>query len=206
VLGLFMGNAAHTFMANRIINSLADFNGARIRIPSPTAGQVVTLLGAVPVQRPSNETYELASTGIIDGAVIPPESAVGFHLQEILEHMTYLPGGMANTVLVWAMNPVKWNQISETDRAAILEISGEAMARMAGNGHQDLADAAFETLGEAGLTIHRPDDAAIAEIVAAVEPVRTAWIEGARDRGLEDPQAMLDFLRAEIEAEEDAAN
>ena len=42
------------------------------------------------------------------------------------------PGGLYNVSFAMIMNPAKWSQISEADRAAINKLSGEALARRAG--------------------------------------------------------------------------
>lgn len=198
ILSIFSSNAAHIFTSQKELSSLAAFDGAKLRSPSPTVNKVIEALGGVPINKPATETYELAAGGVIDGAIVPPESMTGFKLQGILKRMTYLPGGIANTMLVWGINPEKWAQISEKDQKAILALSGEAMAKRAGDAHQRFSDAAMEKMKAEGLVVLMPDEKATAEIVAAVEPVREGWYEAARAAGLKDPKAMLDFLTADI--------
>jgi TRAP-type transport system periplasmic protein len=49
------------------ITEMGQMQGLKIRAPSATAGMVIDAMGAVTVQKPVTEIYELASTGIVDG-------------------------------------------------------------------------------------------------------------------------------------------
>lgn len=198
VLGLFAGNTAHVVTTSKPINTVADFSGLKLRTPTPTVTEMVQLLGGTPINKPFTEIYELASSGAIDGGVIPPETMQSFKLDGVLKQVSVVPGGMVNTILIVAVNKDKWNQISEADRAAILEISGEKLATLSGEVHYKNTTAARQYLESAGVKFSTIDDANLAEIKKAVEPVRATWIELAKGAGLANPEEFLDYLEAEI--------
>ena len=50
---------------NREINSLADLNGLKMRIPG-LGGEVMQLAGALPVNLPGSEIFTALQTGAID--------------------------------------------------------------------------------------------------------------------------------------------
>lgn len=198
VLSLFTGNAAQVFTTGKDITTIEDFKGLKLRSPQPATTKAIELLGAVPVVKPVPEIYELAAGGVIDGGVIPPDTITAFKLQTVLKHMTWMPGGLANTVLLWGVNPDKWESISEADREAIAKVSGEAMAAMAGTAHQSAVEAALKQLEADGEVITRPDAAVVDQVKASLASVESDWVAAAKSAGLADPQAMLDDLRAEI--------
>ncbi len=200
VLSVFTGNAAQVFTSKREVRTLEDFKGLKLRSPQPATTQAITLLGGVPVLKPVPEIYELVSSGVIDGGVIVPETITGFKLDGLLKHMSYLPGGIANTVLLWAINPDKWHTLSKVDQEAIMKVSGEAMAKLAGRAHGEAARAALDQLAKGGSVIDRPSPAVVEQIKARLKPVETTWAEKARKKGLADPEKMLDELRQEIAA------
>lgn len=195
-LSLFTGNAAQVFTTNKEITTLDAFKGVKLRSPQPATTQAIELLGGVPVVKPVPEIYELAAGGVIDGGVIPPDTITAFKLQTVLKRMTYLPGGVANTVLLWGVNPDKWESITEADRAAITAVSGEVMATRAGTAHQSAVDTALAQLEADGVVIDRPGPEVVDQIKATLAPVETGWITLAKTAGLADPQAMLNDLRA----------
>lgn len=198
VLSLFAGNTAHVVTRASDIQSLSDFAGLKLRTPSPSVTEMITLLGATPISKPMNETYELASSGAIDGGVIPPETMQSFNLDGVLKSVSVVPGGMANTVHIVAVNKGKWNQISEADRAAILDVSGEKLATLSGEVHYRNTTAAEEYLKGAGVKYGTVNEAGLAEIKKAAEPVRTGWIEAAKKAGLSDPEEFLQYLEGEM--------
>ena len=61
-----------------------------------------------------------------------------------------MSGGVVNTVNMWAINPDKWKSIAKADQDAILRISGEAMAKMAGAAHDSFTKEAMATLTKGG--------------------------------------------------------
>lgn len=195
VVGVFSSNAAHVAITSRDIQTIDDFRGLRLRTPGPAMTAALQNLGAVPVSKPMSEVYELAAGGVIDGGVFPVDVLKSFRLEGVIKHMTLVPGGLGATHMLVAMNKRAWNRISEADRAAILQVSGAAMAERAGAAmfmvEQD--ERAFATTANIALREASP------ELTAAIRerllPVREAWIEKARQAGLSDPQEMLDFLQ-----------
>lgn len=200
VLSVFTGNAAQFFTSKKELKTIDDFKGVKLRSPQPATTQAITLLGGVPVLKPVPEIYELASSGVIDGGVITPETIIGFKLDGVLKRMTYLPGGVANTVLLWAINPAKWATIAKADQEAILKVSGEAMAKLAGKAHGDAYRASLDQFTKAGNVVEKLSPAVVEQIKVRIKPVETEWVERAKKKGLANPEQMLTELRDDIAA------
>jgi|SRR5690554_2567023 len=198
VMSVFTGSSAQIVTSNHSIKDTGDLKGLKLRSPQPATSQALELLGAEPVAKPVPEIYELASGGIIDGGIIVPETVVGFNLYDALKSMTLVPGGMANTTLMVAMNQRKWDRLSAEDQQAIEQVSGEALALLAGQVHDQSNSNALTVMRESQANInHLPQDA-VDKMKRILEPVETAWLQKARDRGVENPEEILEALKKAI--------
>jgi TRAP-type C4-dicarboxylate transport system substrate-binding protein len=197
-LSVYVVSPGQLFNAKRALRTVADFRGLKFRSPQPSATQALTLLGAVPVSKPVSETYELLSSGVLDGTLMPPESIPAFKLNDLISHATIVPGAIYNTVLVLGINEGKWNSLRPADREAITRISGDAFAAKIGAAYAKGDRAAFEGLRAAGKSVETMSEATVAEMKKVLAPVEKDWIEKAKKKGVADPQKLLDELRAEV--------
>lgn len=200
VLSVFTGSVAQLYTSKKEVRTVADFKGLKLRSPQPATSQAIGLLGAVPIAKPVPEIYELASSGVIDGGVIVAETIVGFKLMDVLKRVTIVPGGLANTTLLVAMNPAKWNSLSKEDQAAITKVSGEALASVAGRVHDESQQAAMEQIVKGNAVIQKASPALAEELKTLLAPVEKTWAEKARKKGVANPEQLVDQLRKEIDA------
>lgn len=194
VMGILCTNAGQIAMADTVVTSVEDLKGKKIRTPAPPVTRALELLEAVPVSKPASEIYELASGGVIDGAIIPLDSMVDFKLDGPLKKVNTVPGGMVSTVILIPMNQSAWSRISEEDQQAILEVSGATLADRAGAALSKAVEASVGTLEDAGVEIIEPEADVIARLQEVMQPVREEWIAAAGEAGMEDPEAMLEFI------------
>lgn len=194
VLGLFCASAGQIALANTTIGSADALKGKKVRAANTSTAKALELLGATPVTKPASEIYELASGGIIDGAIIPLDSILDFKLDGVLKKVGEIPGGMVSTVVMVPINKDAWAKISGKDQQAILAISGATMAKRAGDALAAATDQARNKLIEAGVEVYKIEPAAAEQMTRAMQPLRDAWIETARQNGLADPAAMLSLF------------
>lgn len=199
-LSFFTVSPGQLFNNKRPLRSLADFKGLKIRSPQPSATQALTLLGAVPVSKPVSEAYELLSSGVLDGTLMPPESVQAFKLIESLPYGTVVPGAIYNTILVMGINQDKWNSISPEDRTAIGKISGDVFANNIGRAYVKGDIANFEAMKKAGKSVETVSPALLAEMKVTLRPIEANWLEKARKKGVAQPEKLLEQLRADIAA------
>jgi TRAP-type transport system periplasmic protein len=199
-LAVYVVSPGQVFNSKRAIRTLADFKGLKIRSPQTSATQALTLLGAVPVSKPVSETYELLSSGVLDGTFMPAESIPAYKLTDLVPYTTIVPGAIYNTVLVLGINEDKWKSLSEADRDAITRISGEAFARNVGRAYANGDKAAYETLRKAGKTVETLPAPALAEMKKLLLPIENDWIEKVKKKGVADPQKLIDQLRSDLAA------
>ncbi|QFU08761.1 C4-dicarboxylate-binding periplasmic protein precursor [Rhodobacteraceae bacterium THAF1] len=187
------------------VTSMEDFAGLKLRAPSTTASAVIDAVGAVAVQKPVTEIYELASTGVVDGTFFSLAPIVSWNTAEIFKEVTEMPGGMGQSVIALLMNQRKWDSLSEEDRAAISEVSGPALAQIIGRVWQQDEDEAMADLEEiGGFTFHEVSNEFFQSFETAIQPVEAEWIERAKAEGVEDPEALLEAFRDELRSASDS--
>ena len=198
VLAVFTHGPGEIFTEGLDLSADMPLEGTKIRVGGGIAGDVAAALGAAPVLAPSSKSYELLSGGVADGILFPFESVTFFKLDGLLDKGLTVPGGLYNTSFFVVMNKARWESLSDEDKAAIDGVSGEALARMAGQAW-DAADAAGRAAMEGKIAVSEVNDAQLAAFREALQPVIDAKLAEAASAGI-DAEAALDALKAEIEA------
>lgn len=196
-LSVFIVSPGQLF-TKRPVKALADLKGMKIRSPQPSANQALTLLGAVPVSKPVSEVYELLSSGVLDGTLMPGESMQSFKLTDLVGSGTLIPGALYNTVLVIAMNDDKWKSLRQEDRDAIMRLSGETFARNVGKAYAKGDLAAYEAMRKLGKPVEPLSPGVVAEMKTLLKPIDAEWAEKVKKKGVAEPQKPIDQLRADI--------
>lgn len=200
VLSIFTTSPGNIFTSKRQIKNVGDISGLKLRIPGVTAANAVAAMGAVPVQKPSSEVYDLLSTGVLDGTVLFREGPKGNNLIDLLHYGLMVPGGLYNAVLGVMINQDKWNALSKQDQEAISSVSGEHLATLIGKAYREADRVGVEAMKEKGYVLEAPDSALLAELKKRLAPLDEAWIEKAKKRGVPDPAALLTDLRQKLAA------
>ncbi len=198
VLAVFTHGPGEIFLKKGDATSVDLLDGQKLRVGGGIVHKVASTLGAVPVEGPSSKAYELLSQGVADGILFPYESVSFFKLIPQLEVGVSVPGGLYNTSFYIVMNKAKWESLSPEQQAAIDSVTGEALARMAGQ-MWDRADAAGRE-AMAGQTIVTPaTDDQVSAWTQALQPVVDDKIAEVSEAGV-DGAAALAMLKAEIAA------
>ena len=197
VLAVFTHGPGEIFTEGVDLSAGMPLEGTKIRVGGGIAGDVAAALGAAPMLAPSSKTYELLSGGVADGILFPFESVTFFKLDSLLDRGLTVPGGLYNTSFFVVMNKARWESLSAEDQAAIDTVSGEALARMAGQAW-DKADAAGRAAMEGKITLTEATPEQIDAFTAALQPVIDAKLAEADEAGI-NARAALAALKAEIE-------
>ena len=183
--------------AKRPIKTVDDFAGLKIRVGGGIAADVANALGVNTISKPAPESYELLSTGVVDGVMFPGESIVSFKLDKLLKYATQFPGGLYSDSHSVIMNVDRWNKISKADQAAIEKISNEAFSRSVGKAWDDNAGAGFAAFKAGGGEIVPADDALVKAVAQKTAHFEQEWIKMVDSKGL-DGKAILAEYRAEV--------
>lgn len=179
-------------------SSPADLQGMRIWATSTPLVAAAQAFGGVPMDTPYPALQENVARGNLDALFITPGSADGAGVRPYVKHITEVPGGLGTISFATIISEDKWNSLTEDQQAAILR-AADGLPRRAG-----VANDAGEVEVE-GLFADVPTTVAegegLAAFQAAMDTQINEWIERAREAGLEDPQAAIDFYRSVLERE-----
>ena len=197
LLGVFTHGPGQMFLVKKPVNSVADIAGMKIRSGGGISEASAKALGASPLVKPAPESYEILASGVADGTFFPAESIRSFNLDKVVKHATIFPGGFYSSAFGFFMNEEKWNKLSKQDQDAINSVSGEALARLAGQAWDAADKGGMEALRAAGVNIQQASPAFIAEVRTRTEPLANNWIQAANAKGLEGAKVLAEF-REEI--------
>ncbi len=198
VLAVFTHGPGIIYNSKRPVNSLADLSGLKFRVGGGMVNEIGKALGANVMLKPASESYELMSSGVVDGVFFPAESIPGFKLDKLIKYGTTFPGGLYNTAFVMMMNQEKYNKLSAQDKAAVDKLSGEYLARMQGRGWDKVDREGKALMQASGVTITPANAVFIKEIENRVTQFEQKWLADATTKGIKNPQAVIKEFRAEI--------
>jgi TRAP-type transport system periplasmic protein len=198
VLAVFTHGPGMIINTKRQVNSLADMQGLKFRVGGGMVNEMGKAIGANVTLKPAPESYELLSSGVMDGVFFPAESVESFKLEKLVKHRTTFPGGLYNTSFAFVMNEATWNKISKADQDIISKLSGEAGARLFGRGWDqvDRRGAAFMQANNVQVTA--ASKAFVEEVKAKTAGLEQKWASDAKAKGLGNAEAVLKEYRAEI--------
>ncbi len=186
------------FNNKRPIKTLADLDGIKFRVGGGVVNEIGKKLGVNMTLKPAPQSYELLSSGVVDGVWFPQESITSFKLEKLIKYRTTIPGGLYNTSFALVMNPDTWNRIPKADQAIINKLSGEWAARFIGKywDDQDVRSRAAQQV--AGIEATEADAAFIADFRNKTASIEQEWITAAKAKGLKNAEQVLKEFRAAI--------
>lgn len=118
------GGAPALFYTKKVISSMDEIKGLRIKASAESAS-VVSAVGGAPVTQPITETYDSLQKGLVDGVVGPIEILKGWRFAEVVKGCLedYAISYMTSMFVV--MNKAKWNSIPKNDQDIIEKINEE---------------------------------------------------------------------------------
>ncbi|MBL8504154.1 MAG: TRAP transporter substrate-binding protein [Rhodocyclaceae bacterium] len=198
MLGLMTHGPGQIYMTKQKVASLSDIANQKIRVGGGLVVDITKAIGAVPLLKPASETFEIMKSGIADGILFPKDSVPAFKLVPLVNHMTVIPGGLYNVSFWLGMNEAKFKSLSKADQDAILKVSGEHYARMAGKVWDREDEAGLKAMQGEKIIIRNASPEFVAEIKAKTDPLEKAWYNEAKAKGVDGAAVMAEF-RAEIQ-------
>src|SRR5882757_6279993 len=166
LLGVFTHGPGQMFNTKRAITKVEDLAGMKIRTGGGIAEETARALGASAFVKPAPESYELLSSGVADGTFFPLESILSFKLGTVVKYGTLFPGGFYSSSFGFFMNEDRWNKLSKQDQDAIMSVSGEPLAVLAGKAWDATDAAALEEMKKVGIQITNPSPEFVKDVQA----------------------------------------
>ncbi len=198
VLTVFTHGPGIVFNTKRPITKADDLSGLKFRIGGGMVNEITKAMGMNVTLKPATESYELLSTGVMDGTLFPAESVEGFKIDKVIKYATIFPGGLYNTSFVFMMNQAKYDALPADVKKAVDEMSGEFAARLFGRGWDKVDRRGMAFMQAAGVQFSKADAAFVKAVSEKTAPLEAKWIADAEKKGMKDPKKVLGEFRAEI--------
>lgn len=196
VIAVWSGSPNNFSTVGKPINEIKDLEGMKIQAGSRDAVELVKLLGAVPVAKPVSDSYEMLSTGIVDGVLAPLEGVKSFRLDKFVKVSRRTPIILASLSMI--VSQKAWDALSPLDQAAIEKLGGERLSRTFGKGFDAVDTESIALLKAAGVEPTPLPEATVNAMRTRAQPLEAAWVDAAKKRGLSNAADVLAEYRNEI--------
>ena len=198
VVAVFTHGPGIVFNTKRTIAKADDLAGLKFRVGGGMVNEISKALGMNVTLKPAPESYELLSTGVMDGTLFPAESIESFKIDKVIKHATTFPGGLYNTAFVFLMNQATYDKLPADVKKAVNELSGEPAARMFDRGWDKVDRRGMAFMQAAGVQFTRADADFVKTVQGNVGALEDKWAAAAEAKGLKDAKKVLAEFRAEI--------
>jgi len=177
------------------LKSLSDLKGQKIRVGGGVQTVLADRMDVTPIGAPAPKVYEMLQQGVIDGVFIPMSEQKTLRLKEVTGHVTVLPEGMYMGSFSMFINPEFMEDLSEKDRKAIMSVSGERLAALAGRAWDAGDVAGYKSAKEAGVVINevRENDPMAKQFNRLVKGMDKEWMHSVQDRKVNAPAALKEL-------------
>ncbi len=198
VLAVFTHGPGIVFNTKRAIVKAEDLTGLKFRVGGGVVNEISKALGMNVTLKPAPESYELLSTGVMDGTLFPAESVESFKIDKVVRYGTTFPGGLYNTSFVFIMNQARYDSLPPDVKKAVDELSGEVAARLFGQAWDKVDRRGLAFMQASGVQIDKADAAFVKVVTDKTVPLIDNWAKAAEAKGMKDPKKALAELRADI--------
>jgi TRAP-type transport system periplasmic protein len=198
VLAVFTHGPGIVFNTKRPIVKADDLAGLKWRVGGGMVNEISKAMGMNVTLKPAPESYELLSTGVMDGTLFPAESIESFKIDKVVKYGTQFPGGLYNTSFVFMMNQAKYDSLPADVKKVVDEMSGEAAARQFGQAWDKVDRRGLAFMQAAGVQISKADPAFVKAVTDKTAGLVDTWAKAAEGKGMKDPKKALADFRAEI--------
>jgi TRAP-type transport system periplasmic protein len=193
VLMLWISNA-HILLSNkRLVKSLDDIKGMKIRVTGGPPTEQIRAMGGVPMLMPQPDVYDALDKGVIDAAAASWEAMHGYRQYEVARYQTIVP--MSSIYFSMVMNKQKWNSLPKDIQDQIMSVSGLEGSKAMGKGAYDSAkDVIEKTLKDNNIKFERyvvPEEDVARWRKIAGDPVREAWLQKMEAKGNKQVRELL---------------
>jgi TRAP-type transport system periplasmic protein len=198
VLAVFTHGPGIVFNTKRSINQIDDLSGLKFRVGGGMVNEISKALAMNVTLKPAPESYELLSSGVMDGTLFPAESVESFKIDKVIKYGTQFPGGLYNTSFVFMMNQAKYDALPADVKKVVDEMSGEVAARQFGQGWDKVDRRGLAFMQAAGVQMNKADAAFVKAVTEKTAPLVDTWAKAAEAKGMKDPKKALADMRAMI--------
>ena len=198
VITVFTHGPGIVFNTKRPITKADELLGLKWRVGGGMVNEISKALGMNVTLKPAPESYELLSSGVMDGTLFPAESVESFKIDKVIKYGTTFPGGLYNTSFVFMMNQAKYDSLAPDVKKAVDEMSGEFAARMFGKSWDKVDRRGMAFMQANGVQLSKADADFVKAVTDKTGPLVDAWAKAAEAKGMKEPRKVLAAFRADI--------
>ena len=177
----------------KLLKSLDDFKGLKVRTLGGPPSEMAKALGAVPTLIPMPDMYQALDKGVVDAGAVPWEAVHGFRLYEVAKYYTIAP--FYSAYFSVCANRAKIQSLPKDVRDQIMSVSGLKGSKFWGKSYFDAAESGVVEKAKAGnYEINRfsppPDELARWTKVAG-EPIWEEWAKKMEGKGHKEAREVL---------------
>ncbi len=192
----FHGHGPGLFNTKKVVSSLDEVKGLRIKANAENAA-IVKAIGGAPVSLPITETYDGLQKGLIDGVLLPIEPIKGWKFFEMIKTIIENYAMSYTAPIFVVMNKDKWNALPPDVQDIITQINKE-WAEKQGQQLTDLDKESKEFCLQKGIKIPRATPEQEAETGEKMKPILAEYVASMQTKGLPGEEALKfcqDFIK-----------
>jgi TRAP-type C4-dicarboxylate transport system substrate-binding protein len=179
---------------NKLIKTIDDLTGMKVRVNSAMMGGLVKKWGKAPVAMPATEIYLSLDRGVIDVIFLDSLTLFGMRLNEVTKFHTRL--GMSNTYFWFAMNKNTWDRLPPDVQKVVDELSGEYLSvEIQGKAADKALMGALKKLESTGHTVYRLSPQELKAWEKASKSAYDEWLAEMEKKGLPGKKVLDAALR-----------
>ncbi|RLA06807.1 MAG: C4-dicarboxylate ABC transporter substrate-binding protein [Gammaproteobacteria bacterium] len=168
------------FYTKKVINSVSDIKGMKLRAYSPTTSRLAVLLKATPTTVQTPEIPQAFSTGIIDAMVTSPSTGVSSQAWDFVSNYTDTQAWIPKNMII--VNSRAFKKLDKKIQSAVLDAAVKAEARGWEMAQQETS-AKTATLKEKGMKVSKPSDSFQKELQLIGKTMGDEWVKETGDSG-----------------------
>jgi len=169
-------------MGKKLVKSLADMKGLRLRSPGPQQTSLLRSWGVSPLQIQVTDLYDALQKGMADGALLPFSAIQDFKLFDVLKCHTVSNSYVMTAGL--AMNLKTWNKLPPDVQKIFDELTGLKISEYGGAQNDRHSQLALEEIKRAGDQVYELPAAERKMWMDKAQPICGAWIADMEKKGL----------------------
>ncbi|MBL8378778.1 MAG: TRAP transporter substrate-binding protein DctP [Burkholderiales bacterium] len=199
-MGYFSAPGGNMFsLTDKPITAVGDLKNLKMWSLPNLPAQLLGKLGASVVPGPATRIHEVVSKGVVDAhASLGFHTILAFNAMPYTKSATEIPGRMNASSFSVFLNLDKWNAISQKDRAAILSVSGEKLARQS-RAWDLVEEDSRKKFIDSGKRVQQASPEFMAALQKAWAFAEEEWIAEAGKKGV-DGKAALAYFREQAKA------
>ena len=183
------------------LSTLEELHGRRVWVLPGTISETMANMGLAITASPAVQVQELVSRNTVDAIFgLTQETVVSFGAAPYVKSCVDMSPALQSASFLVFFNQRAWDRLSDEQRATVMEYSGSAFAERMGAAAAE-ADTVTRAQLEASGVTYAPVDPGILEAMhSASDAVLTQWAAAVQSAYGIDGRALVEEVRAEIEA------